>query len=122
MGLYIVADGMGGHSNGQEASRLAVRTVVQFLWQRIKADLIDHSVVQQLLEDKLITVEEAFVHEKRNQITRCLGQSPSIEVDTFPLLLRDRDRLLLCSDGVTDLVRDEALAQILALPIHEGEQ
>jgi serine/threonine protein phosphatase PrpC len=180
-GLFIVADGVGGHSHGCEASRLAVHALVDYLFPRLSGGIIqadtlsdflvegvqwanqavyqqnsergasntrnmmgttltvalslgrtvaianvgdsrayllrqdeplrqltrDHSVVADLVMKGDIRPEDVYTHPHRNQIYRCLGERPSVDVDTFDLQLQPEDILLLCSDGLWEMVRDE---------------
>lgn len=188
LGLYIVADGMGGHAAGEKASLSAVTTGIEVFsaydfeekklsgsdvsleiedvikialkeannriiqasissihlqgmgtteviciysngkayignvgdsrGYLIKPDKIvqitkDHSVVQDLKDQGIITEEEAKVHPYRNVITRCLGMQAEIEVDTFSLELEIGDRILMCTDGLTNLVTNEEIRQMV---------
>jgi serine/threonine protein phosphatase PrpC len=184
-GLFVVADGIGGHVNGQEASRLAIETIVDDVLPRVRegqtdtaswdellrhgverANLVvyqsnqqlagssmgttvttalivgaevfvanvgdsrsylyrpglglaqltrDHSTVAQLVEMGAITRAEIYTHPQRNEIYRCLGSAPSVEVDVFRETLQDGDALLLCSDGLWEMVPDEQqLANLLS--------
>ena len=75
----------------------------------------DHSAVMEMVRHGLITKEEARHHEDKNVILRALGTTPEVEVAmTEPFGVREGDRLLLCSDGLHDLVVDEELAAALA--------
>lgn len=74
----------------------------------------DHSVVQELVDSGQITPEEARVHPDRHIVTRALGGPDPVEPDLFRVALRDAPRLLLCSDGITDLLRDAEIAEVLA--------
>ena len=74
----------------------------------------DHSLVEELVEKGSITREEARVHPKRNIITRAVGTEPDIAVDTGTFPLRQGDRLLLCSDGLTSAADDEEIRRVLA--------
>jgi serine/threonine protein phosphatase PrpC len=182
-GLFVVADGMGGHANGQDASRLAIQTIVDCVLPRLsgseqftddalvqllidgvkeanlavhqrnmehRADMgttmtaalvvgamvyvanvgdsrtylyrqgeglkkitNDHSVVASLVEAGIIKPDDIYTHPKRNQIYRSLGEKPVIDVDSFKVPLQPGDKLLLCSDGLWDMVRDPAIEQIL---------
>jgi serine/threonine protein phosphatase PrpC len=67
---------------------------------------VDHSYVQQLVLDGQLTKSEAKNHPQKNLITRALGVSSSIEIDFFYIDLKSGDRLLLCTDGITNLVED----------------
>jgi serine/threonine protein phosphatase PrpC len=182
-GLFVVADGMGGHASGQDASRLAIQTIESRVLPRLssnealtdeaygqllvdgvkeantavhqrniedRADMgttmtaalivgttahianvgdsrtylyrqpdglkkitNDHSVVASLVEAGIIKPDDIYTHPKRNQIYRSLGEKPVIDVDSFTVLLRPGDKLLLCSDGLWDMVRDPTIEQIL---------
>ena len=70
---------------------------------------VDHSYVQDLVSEGLITREEARTHARRNIVTRALGIEPSVAVDTWTLPLLNGDRYILCSDGLVDEVTDEAI-------------
>ena len=52
-----------------------------------------------------LTAEQAAVHPQRSIITRALGVDPAVEVDVYPIELQPGDRILFCSDGLTDMVR-----------------
>lgn len=73
----------------------------------------DHSYVQNLVDMGEITPLEARTHSNRNIITRAVGTKETVRGDLFHPVLSDGDRLLLCSDGLTDLVEDEELAAAL---------
>ena len=190
-GLYVVADGMGGHASGEKASRDAIRAaLLQFLRERVVPDLrgdtrelgpegnstrlrqivkranrlvyenrvatntdrgttmtaaliagtqvlvanvgdsrtyrfhpgdepelnritTDHSIVAGLVQAGEISEEEAYSHPDRNQIYRSLGSAPEVQVDLFQETVAAGDRLLLCSDGLWEMVRDPAIAHVL---------
>jgi serine/threonine protein phosphatase PrpC len=183
-GLFVVADGMGGHANGQDASRLAIQTMIDFMLPRVSsseqmddeaflklmtdgvqrsnqavhsrnveahadmgttmtAALVvgsvayvanvgdsrtylyregqglskvthDHSVVASLVEAGIIKPDDIYTHPKRNQIYRSLGEKPVVEVDTFKVNLLPGDKLMLCSDGLWDMVRDPLIQEVLS--------
>jgi serine/threonine protein phosphatase PrpC len=189
--LFIVADGMGGLTSGQEASQLAIgaliesvytsivsrpmlpntlqdvlRAGIQFanqqLYRRnreqrtkmgttITAALVsdtavfvanvgdsrtyfsrppigltqitrDHSLVAALVEAGVVKPEDIYTHPGRNQIYRCLGERPEVEVDTFVLPLTDGDLLLLCSDGLWEMVRDQQIDALLTGSTSSAQQ
>ncbi len=76
----------------------------------------DHSLVAELERAGRLTHEEAAVHPQRSVITRALGAGPELEVDTSVVQVRDGDVILLCSDGLTGLVGDAAIAGLLDAP------
>jgi serine/threonine protein phosphatase PrpC len=73
----------------------------------------DHSLVEELLRQGRLTEEEAEEHPQRSIITRALGPEPEVEVDTFTVAADDGDIYLICSDGLTSMVADGVLADIL---------
>ncbi len=169
--LFVVSDGLGGHNNGEVASRLAVNTISEIYYQNeqnsiqdslrlaiqqantaihkagngmgttcvvavLQGDTVyvanvgdsraylvrdgqfrqlsqDHSVVADELRAGLITKEQARHHPQLNVITRCLGTEDTVEVDTFAEPVQEGDLLLLCTDGLTNLVDDEELVKIV---------
>ena len=75
---------------------------------------VDHSYVQELVNEGIITPEAARVHPRRNIVTRAMGIDRSVQVDVFSNLVRTGDRLVLCSDGLVDEVPDSDIATILS--------
>lgn len=174
-GLWIVADGMGGHESGEVASLIAINTVrdtintnkslseaIQsshaaiitagnngigsqgmgstivalqssgntyqiawvgdsraYLWnttlRQLKQITTDHSYVQMLYESGAITASERSTHPEKNIITQCLGsmELEQVKVDCISGQWPENSRILLCSDGLTDMISDEAIAQTL---------
>lgn len=189
LGLFVVADGMGGHANGQDASRTAIQTIVDYLLPKVvssevsdeevckqllsdgvqhanmavhnrnleaHADMgttmtaalvvgstayvanvgdsrtyrytkneglakvtMDHSVVASLVEAGIIQPDDIYTHPKRNQIYRSLGEKPVVEVDTFKVDVQSGDKLLLCSDGLWDMVRDPVIQEVISKPTND---
>ena len=185
LGLYVVADGMGGHAAGEVASRLAVETIQEWMEKylsgadvaivgpavaagsaeanfllssirlanriifdsakdrreyagmgttvvavlaqddrfvlahvgdsriyRIRQDDIvqisrDHSFVQEQVDNGMMSAAEAHQSQYRHMITRALGLKESVDVDLTEQPARPGDVLLLCSDGLSDLLDDE---------------
>ena len=73
----------------------------------------DHSMVQQLLESGQITPEEAEKHPRKNLSTRAVGVNESVQADYTCCPLAEGDILLLCSDGLSNLVSEEEMEQII---------
>ncbi|HEY2142317.1 MAG TPA: Stp1/IreP family PP2C-type Ser/Thr phosphatase [Solirubrobacteraceae bacterium] len=73
----------------------------------------DHSLVDELIRQGRLTPEEAVEHPQRSVITRALGPEPAVEVDTRSFRARDGDVYLLCSDGLTTMVPEQRLAEVL---------
>ena len=73
----------------------------------------DHSLVDELMRQGKITPEEAVDHPQRSVITRALGPEPAVEVDTRSYSARAGDVYLLCSDGLTTMLSEERVAEIM---------
>ncbi|MDQ1533649.1 MAG: family protein phosphatase [Actinomycetota bacterium] len=72
----------------------------------------DHSLVEELVREGRLSPAEAEVHPRRSVITRALGIDPNVEVDLYTVDARTGDRVLLCSDGLTTMLRDEEVLRI----------
>lgn len=168
--LFIVADGMGGHSGGEIASMTAAETIVSYinssdtdkpvkllqnaieaantkLVEMASADeelegmgttivaatiagdqmylanvgdsrlyiihddieqiTKDHSLVDELVRSGSISKEEARFHPKKNIITRAVGAREGIMIDLFQVALKPKDLILMCTDGLTNMLEDE---------------
>ena len=73
----------------------------------------DHSLVMEQVRQGLISLEEAEQSELANVIIRALGAEPDVAVDMDELWVKEGDQILLCSDGLTRMVSDTSIAQIL---------
>lgn len=180
-GIFIVADGMGGHAAGEVASEMAVEilrdqlSTLRDLHDRNAADKVmnalrganlaiynrtvtetdkqgmgttasvlivsgrryligqvgdsriyllrdgalrqltkDHSYVQEQVDAGFLTPEQARYHPYSNVITRCVGASDDVEPDTYAGETRDGDLFLVASDGLTGMVDDRRLQQLLS--------
>ena len=73
----------------------------------------DHSLVNELLKSGRLSEEEAHVHPQRSVITRAVGTDPDVDVDGFTIEAEEGDVFLLCSDGLTDMVSDEEILELV---------
>ncbi len=179
-GVFIVADGMGGHAAGEVASEMAVRIIARELgdissrtdqeaserirnsiieanaaiFQRTlseqdkrgmgttatamvvlgdnyligqvgdsrayvlrKGDLLqltkDHSYVQEQVDAGYLSPEEARTHPYSNVITRCVGANVDVTPDVYSGALQTGDVYLLASDGITGMIEDEDLSEMM---------
>jgi protein phosphatase len=82
----------------------------------------DHSLVAAKVEAGLLTPAEARIAPDRNLLTRAVGSTPNVAIDTFgPIEIQPRDRLVLCTDGVHGLLQDQEIADAVGgVPIEEG--
>jgi len=181
-GLFIVADGLGGHEGGEVASKLAVKTILNsfedfssnelesetiedkinqsiqnahnaiidlskqnpvlqgmgttvvfafwqpanslyianvgdsraYLLRNQKLELLthDHSVVAQLVQQGKITPEEARIHRSRNIVTQSIGIELGMGCYQRRLALKEEDVIILCSDGLWDMLPDRIIEEI----------
>jgi protein phosphatase len=181
-GLFIVADGMGGHHDGEKASALTAHMVAAYVTshiylpmlngdndsertpiteamiaavQKANGDIInkvpdggttltavaivgdlayvahvgdtriylitkdgieqitrDHSLVQRLIELGQLTPDEAAVHPQKNVLYRALGQSETLEVDALTRRLPPNSKLMICSDGLWNMISENEIIEI----------
>lgn len=74
----------------------------------------DHSLVAELVRTGRLTPEEAEQHPHRSVITRALGTEPDVEVDTFTVAAEPGDLYLICSDGLSSMIRDDEILSVVA--------
>ena len=73
----------------------------------------DHSYVEQLLRQGNITKEEAYNHPKKNMLTKALGCTAFVEPDVMVKGFQKDDILLMCTDGLTNMVREDKICEII---------
>ncbi len=73
----------------------------------------DHSLVAELVRSGDLTRDQAAEHPQKNLITRALGAEEEVDVDTTVLPIEAGDRVLLCSDGLSDMVPEARISEIL---------
>ena len=86
---------------------------------------VDHSYVQELVTEGLLTVDEARTHPRRNIVTRALGIDEQVSVDTWTIPMFDGDRFMLCSDGLVDEVPIDEITEMMrehSTPQHVAER
>ena len=105
--MAVILDGrlMVGHVGDSRAYRLRRGQL-----QRLSRD---HSLLQEQLDAGLITPAQAARSVNRNLVTRAIGVDADVALEVREHTLEDHDLLLLCSDGLTDMVDDQAIADVL---------
>lgn len=73
----------------------------------------DHSLVNELVKRGAITEDEARTHPQKNIITRTLGISDDADIDVNLYKFKDKDRLLLCTDGLSNMVENDQMLSVL---------
>jgi serine/threonine protein phosphatase PrpC len=73
----------------------------------------DHSLVNELQKSGKLSAEEAHAHPQRSVITRAVGTDPDVDVDGFTIEAEEGDVFLICSDGLTDMVEDEEILELV---------
>lgn len=90
-----------------------------YLWRAGEISQLTHdqSLVQRLVDENVITAEQALDHPRRNLVIQALGQEnlTAVEVETVRGTFEENDQILLCSDGLSDYVSDQAIADIVTV-------
>lgn len=81
--------------------------------ERITQITRDHSLVNEMVRLGEIAPQDARLHPDKNIITRAIGAAPNVEADFFELELCEKDYILMCTDGLTNMVRDEEILNII---------
>ena len=124
MGTTLTAMALVGGADGRDMIALAnvgdSRAYV-FSEGNITQVTADHSLAEERMRQGEMTEEEAAVHPQRHILTRALGVSPDVEADMWELQLRAGDRIVLCSDGLSNELSLEELGQVLAAEPDPGD-
>jgi len=73
----------------------------------------DHSLVNELRKTGKLSEEEAQIHPQRSVITRAVGTDPDVDIDGFTIEAEEGDVFLICSDGLSDMVEDEEILELV---------
>lgn len=73
----------------------------------------DHSVVQELVDQGELTKEEALTHPNKNMITRAVGVNLLVDIDYLKIPFADGNKLIICTDGLTNMVQDFVIENVL---------
>jgi PPM family protein phosphatase len=128
MGTTLTAVALVGDDEGRDTLALAnVGDSRAYLYSggRLVQISADHSVAEERMRHGEITEEEAAVHPQRHILTRALGIASEVETDMWELQLRPGDRVMLCSDGLSNELSNERMANVLATeldPIEAAHQ
>lgn len=108
VGLFLGATLVLGHVGDSRCYRWRAGTLTQLTR--------DHSMLQEQVDAGLITPAQAAVMPGKNLLTRALGVEDSLQIEVHVHPVQAGDLYLMCSDGLTDMVNDSQLAQVLASP------
>jgi len=116
MGTTVVAIRFGGKQGEPVAEVAHVGDSRAYLMRGGDMNPIteDHSLVAELVRSGDLTRDQAAEHPQKNLITRALGADEEVDVDTAILPIEAGDRILLCSDGLSDMVSEAGISEILA--------
>ena len=124
MGTTLTALALVGDDDGRDTLALAnVGDSRAYLFSdgQIVQVTADHSLAEERMRHGEMTEEEAAVHPQRHILTRALGVSSEVEADMWDLQLRSGDRLVLCSDGLSNELTSDELAEVLSRVPDPGE-
>ena len=115
MGTTVVALRFGGTESEPAAEIAHVGDSRAYLLRdgELKPITEDHSLVAELVRSGDLTRDEASEHPQKNLITRALGAEVEVEVDTTVLPIRSGDRFILCSDGLSDMIPETRMLDLL---------
>ena len=102
-------------TNGKNAGVLHIGDSRAYLINKngIKQITKDHSLVQFMIDQGQITYEESLTHPQKNIITRALGTEESLEIDYYSFDISPSDKVLLCTDGLTNYISDDQIFSVV---------
>jgi PPM family protein phosphatase len=100
-------------TNGLAVAHIGDSRLYLYRDKSLKQLTVDHSLVQELIDEGQISEAQAAVHPQRHVLTRALGVEPAVDVDLIDISPKDDDRFLLCSDGLPREASDEDIADVL---------
>ncbi len=112
MGTTLVAAVLKRNGNGYVLN-VGDSRAYQLHRRSLKQISKDHSLVAELLDAGIITEEQAVHHPQKNVITRALGSDQHVDADIFPVTLVPGDSLLLCSDGLSNVVPEKEIEAVM---------
>jgi protein phosphatase len=101
------------HGSKVSIAHIGDSRIYRYRDYRLELLTTDHTVVQELVDHGFYTQEEARASEQRNIVTRALGIDPMVEIDLYDYDVKLGDIYMLCSDGLTDMVEDIEIANII---------
>jgi len=108
-GVFRGADLVVGHIGDSRCYRLRQGELVQITR--------DHSLLQEQIDAGLLTPEQAALSMNKNLVTRALGVDDAVLLEVHEHVVEPGDIYLMCSDGLSDMVRDQDIAKILQMPL-----
>jgi PPM family protein phosphatase len=114
-GMGCTAEALAFTNSGFVIGHMGDSRTYRFRQGILKQLTKDHSLVQDQIDQGLITEEQARTHSMRNVILRAVGVRPSPALDTLRGPIFQGDVFLLCSDGLTDMVDDSEISRVLSL-------
>jgi protein phosphatase len=123
MGTTVVAIRFGGTDEEPAAEIAHVGDSRAYLLRdgELRPLTEDHSLVAELVRSGDLTRAQAAEHPQKNLITRALGADEDVEVDTTRIPVEKGDRILLCSDGLSDMVPEDRISEVLSQPSQDPE-
>ena len=112
MGTTIVAALL--HANNAIIGHVGDSRAYKVTKDSIDLLTVDHSLVNELVKSGQLTEEEAAIHPRRNVLTRAIGTDPNVEIDVQAIQWSPEDVLLLCSDGLTNMVSEREMLAVIA--------